>query len=196
MFLLKDLRKRRSKATADLYSSRPLYLTVVFVKRNQGNSVYGCFASPAVIDSGRLEQIKNVLIKFAVLYRQIENFQRAFNRNRFLVGTVCCRQGVKDVRNRHHAGLQRNFRSAELIRISAAIELLMMQAGNLRNLTDLICPWNLLQKIESIDNMLLNLPPLVLIQRTFADGEQANLIRSEKGVLVALNVEVLDAAYF
>src|SRR5437773_5919302 len=115
MFLLKDLRKRRSKATADLYSSRPLYLTVVFVKRNQGNSVYGCFASPAVIDSGRLEQIKNVLIKFAVLYRQIENFQRAFNRNRFFVGTVCCRQGVKDVRNRHHAGLQRNFRSAELI---------------------------------------------------------------------------------
>ena len=72
----------------------------------------------------------------------------------------------------------------------------MVQAGDLRNLADLVCPGNLLQKIESMDNVLLNLAPLVLIQRAFADGEQANLIRSEKGGLVALNVEVLDAAYF
>src|SRR5215467_13976967 len=112
---------------------------------------------PAIEDPGAEKNMKEVAVQFAIFDRQFQNIQGAFNGDGLLVWAVGGGKGVKNVGDRHHAGLYRNLRRKKLVRIAGAVQLLMVSARDLGYVAQLVGPGDLLQKADGVDHMRLYL---------------------------------------
>ena len=110
------------------------------------------------------EKLEEPRIEKLAFHFLLDNLQGVFGGYGTLVRPVAGSKGVIDIGDGHHPCLQRNFRSAEPIWISAAVHLFVVPAGNFRDAPDLLGPWNLLEKIECVNYVRFNLPPFLFIQ--------------------------------
>src|SRR6185436_9099610 len=104
----------------------------------------------ALPDFAFFEEFEEFGIDFTVFDGETENVQRALQRNGLLIRAVGGGECVEDVRDRHHAGLDRDLLRGELERIAKAVESLVVAARNHGNALDLFGPRDLLQELKSM----------------------------------------------
>src|SRR5690349_14219653 len=78
------------------------------------------------------------------------DIERARERHGPFVWAVRGGERVEDVRDRHHARLNRDLRGAHVPRVAGAVELFVVSIGDLRNLLQLLGPRNREQEPERV----------------------------------------------
>ena len=112
----------------------------------------------------------------------MKDVERPIERHCALVRTVLRSQRVIDVRDRHHLGLQRNLGVGQAPRIARSVELLVVPIGDLRNVAHQGRPRNLAEEVEAVRDVGLHLESLLLVESSFADAQEPELLLVEHGV--------------
>src|SRR6185436_4633094 len=114
--------------------------------------------------------------------------ERAVRWNGALVRTIGGRERVVDVRDRHHPRLHRDVLGLHLVRVSPAIQLLVMAIRNARDVLELARPRNLLEEAVSVRYVRLDLTALAVVEVAFANDEELQLVILEQRALAAFEI--------
>ena len=124
-------------------------------------------------------------------HRHRQDIECALDRHRFLVGAIGGRKGIEHVADSHDFGLERDLVALELVRVTRAVEFLVVRAGNHGNSPNLFGPGNLHQEIEAVHHVRFDLVPLVRVEAALGNGEEAHFFRRQQVVLDAARVAIL-----
>ena len=107
------------------------------------------------------EQLVQLRIEFLIFYGHLQDIERAVRGDRFLIRPVRRGKRVKNVADGHDLCLYGDFRRLQFVRVARPIQFLVVGADDSGNLANLLGPRNLEQKIEAMDDVILNLLVLV-----------------------------------
>jgi len=132
-----------------------------------------------LINSGIDEKLEEERIKKLRLHLLPDNLQRAFGGNGWPVRPVMSGERVVHIRDGHYLGLQGNSFGLDVVRITAAVQSLMVSTHDFGNSPQLLGPGNLAQKPEAMLDVGLDFFAFLFIQTAFGSGEDAQLISRE-----------------
>src|SRR6185503_14791884 len=104
----------------------------------------------ALPDARLAEDANEVGVEVLVFHAEVQDIQRALERNRFLVWAVARGERVVDVRDAHHLRLHGNLLGAETIRVAGAVQSLVVRAGDDGHAPQRFSPRNLGQEAEGV----------------------------------------------
>src|SRR5580658_1377399 len=116
------------------------------------------------VNLGIEKKTEQFSVNLFVSNAQFEDLEGAVGRDGSLVRTVGGAERIENVADGHHPGLHGNFDRFQTVWIALAVELFVMGARNFRNAAVFGGPGNLRQKIETVRDVRLDLPPFVSIQ--------------------------------
>src|ERR1700682_4236236 len=102
------------------------------------------------VNLGLQKNTEQLGIDLFVAHAELQNIEGAIRGNGALIRTVRSGQGVVNVADGHHLGLDGNLIRIQTERITLAVEFFMMRAGNFRDPVEFFGPRNLRQKIEAV----------------------------------------------
>ena len=106
----------------------------------------------------------------AVLDLEPQDVQSLFRWERALVRPVGGREGVVDVADGHHLGLERDVVGAQAVGIAGAVQLLVVRIGNGGDAAEVLGPGDLAQEAEAVGDVGLDLQPLLEVEAPSGDG--------------------------
>src|SRR6266550_4202257 len=102
-----------------------------------------------------------------------------------LVRTIAGGERIVDVADGHHPGGERDLRFLQRPRIALAGEFLVVAVGDVRHALQRPRPGDLGEEPVGVRHVRLDLPPLVLRQRAFADGELDDFVLGEERAMLS-----------
>jgi hypothetical protein len=99
------------------------------------------------------EKAVKISVEFLFLDGHLQNSKRAIGWDSFLVRPVGCGERVKHIADHHDFCLDGDFVGPQFVRVARAVQFLMVRPDNARDLTNFLGPWNLQEKIETVNDV-------------------------------------------
>src|SRR5215831_15682078 len=106
----------------------------------------------------------------------------------FFVGTVAGHQGIKDIRDGHHARAKGDSVAREALRVPTAIELLMVPTGDIGHTGQIFGPGNRLQELKTVDHVPFDFLALLWGQSTTTERQHLQLSLRQEGMLLPIEI--------
>ena len=132
------------------------------------------------IDLGLDKKLKQRRVEQARPRLLPDDVERPLDRHGALIGAIGRGQGVENVRDDHHLGLNGKLFALPTARVAGAVELPVVGTHDARNLLQLLGPRDLAEKARAVVHVRLDLFALVVVQGAAWDGEQPQLVRHEE----------------
>ena len=126
----------------------------------------------------------------AVLDLEPQDVQGLLRWDRPLVRPVGGREGVVDVADSHHLGLERDVVGAQAVGIAGAVQLLVMRIGDGGDAAKVLGPGDLAQEAEAVGDVGLDLQPLLKVKAALGDGEVLGLLGEKIGLEAPVHVRI------